>query len=65
MTIALTVAAALVIVAAIAYFTVRISRGNHRRRQGEVPEPTRGYYVVVCVVFAFFAVASIFKLTGH
>lgn len=64
-TTALTVAAAVALLGAIVYFTLRISRGIDRRRRGEAPEPTRGFYIVVVVVFAFFAAASIFKLTGH
>lgn len=64
-TTALTVAAVVALFGAIVSFTLRISRGIDRRRRGEAPEPTRGSYVVVVVVFAFFAAASIFKLTGH
>lgn len=64
-TTALTAAAAVALLGAIVYFTFRISRGIDRRRRGEAPEPTRGFYIVVVVVFAFFAAASVFKLTGH
>lgn len=61
----LLVVASIAFVGVIAYFALRFTRGAERRKNGEVPDPTRGFYVVVIVVFVFFVAAGILKLTGR